>query len=163
MYSSNSQAFMDSLDDFLPKFERDLEFRLARIVHYAHQSLMDKTAVQTGLTVRNYIVTMDIPLNFTGVAPAIQSPPRPGATNKLALGMEPRRAANEAAAAATLSNIEFNGNPYRAIYISNNSPTVFQMEMGLAPLPSDTLTPRTWGMFELTFSEIVSKLTTGSL
>lgn len=160
MFSSNSTQFIDKLNAYFPKWKKDFAKRLERAARYSHKTLMSKTPVHEGTTVRNYILTMHTP-SSTVYSP-IESGPV-GRTNEMPLGAEPRRAANERAAEGSLSNLKIDPkNPFVKIYISNNSDSVAGLELGELPgAPFKSRSPS--GMFGITMEQLLSKLNGGSL
>ena len=111
------------------------------------------TPVHTGQAVRNYIWTIGQP--FTGVYEAIDNGPT-GHTNSMPLGSEPRRGVNEDAAARSLTSLNFT-NPFATIYLTNNSPDIEGLELGL--LPGPPLSSRSpSGMFGLVNAFVNAKI-----
>lgn len=155
MFKSNKIQFQKQLNSFFPKWKKEFSARLNNISRYAHKTLMSKTPVNEGTTVRNYILTMNTP-SSTVYSP-IESGPV-GQTNNLPLGVEPRRDANERAAESSLSNLKIDpANPFVKIYISNNSDSVAGLELGL--LPGDPFISRSPnGMFGITMEQLIAKL-----
>lgn len=135
------RAALESID----KLETRIARNIVGLVHDIDGFIKSVTPVNTGQAVRNYIWTMGSP--FMGVLDAIDNGP-PGPTNSMALGSEPRRGPNEAAAAESLSSINV-GNPFGVIYLTNNAPDIEGLEMGLLPGPPlKSRSPQ--GMFGLT-------------
>ena len=160
MFKSNIPQFTKQVNAYFPRWKAEFAKRLDRIARYSHKSLMTRTPVHEGTKVRNYILTMNTP--FSGELSAITSGPT-GATNSLPLGAEPRRAANEAAAESSLSNIRINpANPFVKIYISNNSDSVAGLEVGQLPgAPLQSRSPN--GMFGITMQQLLNKLNSGTI
>ena len=108
------------------------------------------TPVNTGQAVRNYIWSVGLPSSV--VHEAIDNGP-PGPTNSMALGTEPRRSVNEAAAAESLGSLNLLANPFQTVYLTNNSPDIQGLELGLLPGPPlKSRSPQ--GMFGITQSYI---------
>lgn len=137
----------------MKRFERRFSDGIHQIIVGADEYIKSLTPVYTGETVRNYIWTMNVP--FSGVHEAIDSGPT-GATNSMPLGVEPRRAANEAAAGESLHDLSF-GNPFQNYILTNNAPAVGGLELGI--LPGEPLKSRSPnGMFGLTHEYVLTKL-----
>jgi len=159
IFSSNAQSFIAS-NKFFEKIPRIVLTKTLRAVtKVVHRSLLAKTPVYTGETVRNYILTMDSPHGGVVFPPiGIQDT---GPTNSMSLGTEPRRAANEAASLATQGNLNLS-DPFKKIFISNASPAVAGLEMGLLPPPPlRSRSPQ--GMFAITLMEVSARLSSGAL
>jgi hypothetical protein len=153
-YVTNRASIEKAVRASMARFERTLGARIQEIVRDADLYIKSLTPVHSGSAVRNYIWTMDDP--FTGKLDAIESGP-PGPTNQMPLGPEPRRSANESAAAASISTLDFR-NPFGHAYIlSNNDPDIRGLELGL--LPGEPLKSRSPnGMFGLTHEYIMVKV-----
>jgi hypothetical protein len=142
------KSAMSSIDALEARIAGNIE----AIVRETDRHIKSLTPVNTGQAVRNYIWTMGPGSSVTH--DAIDSGDT-GRTNKMALGTEPRRAANESAAAQSLSSINFS-NPFGVITLTNNSPDIEGLELGIYPGPP--LTPRSPnGMFGVT-SKYISTL-----
>lgn len=130
-------------------FARNVE----TIIREVHEEVTSLTPVHTGQAVRNMIWTTGQP-NST-VFDAIDNGP-PGRTNNLVLGMEPRRAPNEAAAAETLEALNF-ANPFQTFYLTNLSPDIGGLELGLLPGPPlKSRSPN--GMFGIAHQKIAVRI-----
>lgn len=128
-------------------------------VNYVHFSLMAKTPVYTGQTVRNYRWSIGGKVSSPPLD-AIDNGPM-GITSQMPLGVEPRRAPNEADATKTLKALSFS-NPYKVYTVNNNSPAVLGLEMG--ELPGNGKKSRSPnGMFMITETAAKSKLKLGTL
>lgn len=137
------------IDEFiggLHKEVEELERRGAAEVRNAAfvvlRQLMSKTPVWEGETVRNYKAGV-------GAVTGSYSPPvgteDPGDTNKMPLGPEPRRAANETAALAdAVSVMAAYNNLEQSVFITNTVPGAKWdlVDNGEAPETSDKLRPR---------------------
>ncbi|UIS25209.1 hypothetical protein [Erythrobacter phage vB_EliS-L02] len=138
---SEALASIDKLED---KFARNLHW----LVHEIDRHIKAVTPVNTGQAVRNYIWTRETPSKI--VYDAIDNGD-PGPTNSMALGQEPRRGVNEAAAAQSLTSLNLLGDPFGEIILTNNSPDIEGLEKGL--LPGPPLRSRSpSGMFGITAS-----------
>jgi len=130
----------------------DLERRFARnvnaLIHEIDNHIKALTPVNTGQAVRNYIWMRDATNSI--VFDAIDNGP-PGPTNSMSLGEEPRRAVNEAAAAASLSSLGAAANPFGEFVLANNAPDIKGLELGTLPGPPlRSRSPQ--GMFGITES-----------
>ena len=150
-------SLLADIDNSVEKVEREFGKTVKRTVEAVHESLISKTPVYTGETVRNYIWTMGVPYN--GPALAAIGTDDPGHTSEMALGVEPRRPANEAAATATIRLLAFS-DPYTAYHVNNKSPAVAGLERG--ELPGNYKKSRSpQGMFLITEVLIGAKLKSG--
>jgi hypothetical protein len=157
-FSSNYKEFASGLKKEVLIVQKMLAERIVNTARFAHRSLIDKTPVWEGKTVRNYIMTVGSP--FAGEFDEIGTGPT-GVTSQMALGSEPRRAANAEAALATGSVLTLK-NAFSQIYISNNTDTVAGLENG--DLPGDGKPSRSpQGMFAITAQEVMQRLKSGRL
>lgn len=137
-------AAMASIEDLERQFAKNID----SLVREIDTHIKALTPVNTGQAVRNYIWTRDVPNSV--VYDAIDNGP-PGPTNSMALGTEPRRAINEDAASASLGTLGLSANPFGTIYLSNNSPDIAGLELGILPGPPfKSRSPQ--GMFGITES-----------
>lgn len=135
-----------SIDKLEKKFARNLHW----VVDEIDKHIKAVTPVNTGQAVRNYVWTRESP--NTIVFDAIDNGD-PGPTNSMALGQEPRRGVNEAAAAESLTSLNLLGDPFGEIILTNNAPNIEGLEKGL--LPGPPLRSRSpSGMFGITASYI---------
>lgn len=135
-------AAMKSIDELERRFAKNVE----ELVHEIDLHIKALTPVNTGQAVRNYIWSRNQPNSV--VYDAIDNGPT-GRTNQMALGTEPRRAVNEDAAAQSLSSLGLTADPFGVIYLTNNSPDIVGLEMGILPGPPfKSRSPR--GMFGVT-------------
>lgn len=135
------RAALDSIDQLENRIARNI----SNLIHDIDGFIKSVTPVNTGQAVRNYIWSMNSP--FMGTFDAIDNGP-PGPTNSMALGSEPRRQVNESAAAESISSLDLR-NPFGVIYLTNNSPDIVGLEMGLLPGPPlKSRSPQ--GMFGIT-------------
>lgn len=142
------RAALASIDELERRFGANLE----RIAEEADRYIKALTPVNTGQAVRNYIWTRGVANSV--VYEAIDNG-EPGPTNSMALGAEPRRGPNEAAAGETLAGLNIAANPFATIYLTNLSPDIEGLELGI--LPGPPLRSRSpGGMFGLTSSYISS-------
>lgn len=126
---------------------------LKEIVHDAHDLITSLTPVNTGQAVRNYIWTTGSP-NST-LFSAIDNGPT-GPTNTMPLGSEPRRQPNEDAAKSTMLALNF-GNPFQTFYLTNLSPDIEGLELGILPGPPlKSRSPS--GMFGIVHNQIAIRV-----
>lgn len=112
--------------------ERKFALNLDALVRDIDDHIKALTPVNTGQAVRNYIWSVGQPNSV--VYEAIDNGP-PGPTNSMTLGSEPRRGPNEAAAARSLGTLGIAANPFAVIYLTNLSPDIEGLELGLLPGP----------------------------
>lgn len=137
------------MDRFLQRLSQGIE----ETVREADRFIKSRTPVHEGTTVRNYIWTTGTP--FGGLYNAIDTGPT-GSTNRMTLGSEPRRKANEAAAEESLSALDFT-DPFQTFILSNNAPQVAGLELGLLPGPP-MVSRSPQGMFGITHEYIMAKV-----
>lgn len=126
--------------------ERQFAQNISNLVEEIDHHIKSLTPVNTGQAVRNYIWSRDVP-NVV-VYDAIDNGPT-GQTNQMSLGSEPRRGANEDAAADSMRVLGLVNNPFGVIYLTNLSPDIVGLEMGILPGPPfKSRSPR--GMFGVT-------------
>jgi hypothetical protein len=107
------------LQDELKTFEQQCVTELKRGVNVCLETLLAATPVWTGETVANYHVNLG--RSAEGAYRAPEGSGDPGHTNKMALGSEPRRPANEALARAEMTAaIAALGTALRDVVISNS-------------------------------------------
>jgi len=153
-------AVIPNLDEVFAQIAKDIEALEARMAKNIQALVLDAdkhlkalTPVYTGSAVRNYIWTVGEPNAVT--YDAIEDGPT-GRTNSMALGQEPRRAANETAAMASLLAIDFS-NPFQTFYCTNLSPDIEGLELGLLPGPPlSSRSPN--GMFGITEAYLEAKV-----
>ena len=152
MFKSNASTFAKSLKDVSPRWNRKVATRIINAARFVHQSLIDKTPVWEGQTVRNYIMTLDV--GYSGKIDPIGEGAT-GQTSKMGLGDEPRRAENASAALETGSILTLD-NAFSRILITNNSDNVAGLELGQLPDSGRSRSPN--GMFAITLEELLSRL-----
>jgi hypothetical protein len=98
----------------------------------AMQESIMLTPVYTGRTLVNYRWSLDAP--STQARAPVTEPDLPGKTSTLALGTEPRRRANAVVVqeefAALMAELRGGNNPFRRIFLTNNTPYFDQVEYG---------------------------------
>lgn len=100
------------------ELRRKFGSRVGRAFVTLAETAFDRTPVYSGKTLRNWVASEDVPV-FQDL-PAVASPAATGQTSTMPLGAEPRRAANEAEARATLRSVSFK-NPFKKYFFSNGS------------------------------------------
>jgi hypothetical protein len=139
------KAFKDAMAS-IAKLEKRFAHNIEVLIVAIDHEIKSLTPVHTGQAVVNYIWSRDHPV--TMVLSALGTGPT-GRTNAMKLGEEPRRHENEAASEATLFSLGIAQNPFGAFYLSNNSPDIAGLEMGLLPgAPMKSRSPN--GMFGIT-------------
>jgi hypothetical protein len=124
---------------------------LTVIIAVADHEIKALTPVNTGQAVRNMIWTAGHPNSV--VFSAIDNGPT-GPTNTMSLGSEPRRNPNEQAAEASLLSLNLS-NPFQAFYLTNLSPDIGGLELGVYPGPPlKSRSPN--GMFGLVHAQIAA-------
>lgn len=148
--SSNRKKVERAVRASMARFERTFSARIQNIIEETDRYIKSLTPVHTGETVRNYIWTTGTP--FAGVLSPIDTGD-PGRTNSMPLGVEPRRDANERAAAESIRDLNLS-NPFQNFILTNNAPAVAGLEYGLLPEPPfRSRSPN--GMFGLTHAYIM--------
>lgn len=156
MFSSNIGDFIDGLLDEEREFVKSMQVKVEGMVRFAHKSVLSRTPVHSGYSIRNFVWTVDEPYSG-GPVPAVGSMP-PGPTNSMPLGMEPRRGVNEARPDASLEALDFK-NPFRAFILNNPAETAMQLEFGLLPSPERSRSPA--GMTGVTVQALITRLQSG--
>lgn len=156
----NRSALFAAVDKDVQKGIQKFGALIDVVTNAVHFSLMAKTPVHSGETVRNYIWTVNQPFNGPSISPIAGGPT--GQTNKMPLGSEPRRSANEAAATTTLEALNFK-NPFKKYFVTNNSPQVRGLELGLLPMGDGFTSRSPSGMFLITEVAVNSQIRSGVL
>lgn len=137
----------------ISKLEQRFGQNVEKLVHEIDEFIKAKTPVHTGSAVRNYNWSAGAP-DWSYNSPIDNGPT--GHTNKMALGTEPRRGPNEAAAAQSLSKLNF-ANPFQVFHLTNTDPDIVGLEMGLLPGPPlSSRSPN--GMFGITAAFFGAKI-----
>lgn len=131
--------------------------KVRALMSEAMRRLLEKTPVNTGQAVMNYVASSGSP----ATGPVKQAGKAVEPTNKLALGQERLRANAEAISHATLANVDYR-DPYRTFYIVNKAPHIGGLEYGA--LPKAPYVPRSPnGMFGVTVEELMALLGSGRI
>jgi hypothetical protein len=133
--------------------ERRFAVRMEEVIRETDTFIKSLTPVNTGQAVRNYIWSQGSPNKIT-FDPIDNGPT--GRTNAMELGSEPRRWPNEEAAAQSIDTLNFR-NPFQTFYLTNNSPDIEGLELGILPGPPyKSRSPN--GMFGITHAFINAKV-----
>lgn len=153
----NLDEFINGLTVYEQRFVVFFRKKVTRLMSEGMERLMDKTPVNTGQAVMNYVASVGSPYSGSAIEAGRAVEP----TNKLALGAEQLRGGAEAVSRSTLRGIDYK-DPFKVYWISNNSPNIKGLEYG--ELPYDPYTPRSpQGMFAVTVQELISRLEAGSI
>lgn len=137
--------------------EKVLRERIKASVTLVHKGVTGRTPVHTGTTLRNFVWTVGAPYNGGELPPIGHNDP--GITSTMPLGPEPRRAANQAAADATLKSLDLS-NPFQSFWLSNNSASVAGLEYGVLPTHKNKQRRNPAGMFRVTMQDLLLALRT---
>lgn len=153
----NSRSFISGLEKSEERFEKMFRDKVRTLVTVAMRKLIEKTPVNTGEAVMNYVASAGSP-SSAGLKKA-PDPVEP--TNDLALGMERLRPAAEAVAMASAQSVDTR-DPFQTFWIVNRTPHIGGLEHGL--LPYAPYTPRSpAGMFGVTVQELMLLLSSGKI
>lgn len=137
----------------MKRTKREFDKRFAKKVflsaQYVHISITSLTAVWQGTSLANWQWNMG--RAASGVIKARGKSIKPGHTNKMALGAEPKRATNQAIADASFRKMSFK-DPYNTFVLANNDPKIGMMEAGLLPVPARS---RTQDMVKITKQGVI--------
>ncbi len=109
--------------------DRDIDKKLIQL----NELILAATPVWEGDVVHNFRWSTRAP-DYRYEEP-IETPEEPGPTNRMALGTEPRRRANEARSRMSLAGALRAKNPV-TIYLTNTSEHAVELEHGLLPTPA---------------------------
>lgn len=117
--------------------QKKIEAAAGQVFKGAMTVLMDQafhyTPVYSGKTIVNWQFSVGSPA--AGVRDEVEVPATDWeGTNKMPLGREPRRAANEAIARATFAAMNFS-RPFQKYYLTNNHEDAGRLEYGEIPMP----------------------------
>lgn len=157
VYTSNISEVISALRMIVPQVERDVTKIIRGVCTYINTEIHKRVPVYSGRAVRNMIWSMGTP-NDQEIEP-IAAPTDPGPTATMAVGQEPRRAANEAAAKETFDRLIFK-RPFGTYWLSNNAKDIVLIEYGLAPGEGRQRTPA--GAFRLTVADAVALMKAGA-
>lgn len=155
----NSGEFIAGMRAFLPKVKQSYNIKLARIAAFVHAKTVARTPVHTGQTVANWQWSLGSP--SSGVV-SFSEAGETGRTNKMSLGSEPRRSANENIADSSLKALPVQKLFGENIWFVNNAPRAGDIERGeLPPAPLESRSPA--GMLGITVEDARARLKAGSL
>lgn len=153
----NSAEFIRGITEFEEKFHKLFRDKMRMLVTEGMRRLIDKTPVNTGEAVMNYVATGGAP--YGGGVKEAGDPVE--ATNHLSLGAEKLRGRAASVATATVASVDFS-DPYNVYWITNKAPNIQGLEYGL--LPQAPYTPRSpAGMFGVTLEELLALLSSGRI
>ncbi|AXQ69738.1 hypothetical protein HOU03_gp529 [Caulobacter phage CcrSC] len=122
-----------------------------------NENLLGNTPVWEGTTIRNWNWSIGV-ADRSGYTPAEGDLP-PGPTNKMPLGAEPRRPANEASEIGDFENfrrqLAAQTKPVN-IYVTNTAPNAVSLEYGMLPTPATSR--RKKGMLLLSLVETLAAM-----
>ena len=124
-----------SLDYIYVAMKDQVADHLKTVTTTLHNELMAGTPVHSGEAVAAWIAS-DTP---TSARPKHSTAGDPGPTSGMALGSEPRRAANEAIARQSLATVDFA--TADVVYIQNHAPHIIALEYGELPSEEKNRTP----------------------
>lgn len=153
----DARRFMPNIQAIEDRIAKKIAAAAKNIVYFIDASVHAKTPVHTGEAVRNMIWSMDMPSPAS--FPAIDNGP-PGVTSQMALGAEPRRPPNAAAAKQTLRALTF-VDPFHVYILHNESSDIGLIEYGGSGNPKYPRAPN--GVFAVTMAEVAARLQAGSL
>lgn len=156
-YSSNITDAIQGFDWILPPIEAKITKRIEAVVRTVEASLLAKTPVWQGTSVRNFIWAQNA--EPAGPFAPIDNGPT-GATNSMPLGTEPRRPPNEAESQRTVEALAFK-RPWGRYVMSNKAEGIGELEAGQFPTSERSRAPQ--GFFDLTVELVLAKLSSGAL
>lgn len=149
----NMASFLKGLEAQKALPEKIIRRKLEKVLRLIHTKVTIRTPVHTGKSLRNWVWTMDTPSTAANL-PALGSGD-PGRTSQMALGTEPRRAANQAAVDASFAALDLS-KPLRSFWLTNRSSEIMDLEYGKLPSPGRSRNPA--GMAAVTFQEALALL-----
>lgn len=135
----NKTAFLDKVKAAGPALDARFRLRMTNALTIFHREVTDRTPVWSGSAIANYHWSIGT-MAYGYINPVDNGPP--GHTNQMPLGVEPRRAPNQAIADASFAAVLASlANPYQAFYLNNNDGDIMDLEYGRIP-SGPGLTPR---------------------
>jgi hypothetical protein len=153
MAGLNVTGSLPSSQEVMAELKQQALERMKNAARTAMGEFMALTPVWSGKTVRNYAWGigeapsggMKEPIGGDGYVPgagwAAQRKGDPGPTNSMALGDEPRRAANEEAALADMEDVLSGYTELRPLVLTNFSDVWDLVDNGSAPTPERSRSP----------------------
>ena len=135
-----------------------MSIKVMQAANFAHNSILDRTPVHTGQTLRNWKWSVGSP--DMGQVLEARGSGSPGETSILTLGAESRRASNRADPDASFAKLNTK-NPFQTFWMTNNSPAVLGLEFGKLPDPERSRNPA--GMVRVTVQNLMMKLNSGKI
>jgi len=136
-------------DGLFEKVERAVDTELDRKLKILNELILARTPVWEGDTIHNWRWSTRAP-DYRHEDP-ISSPAYPGRTNRMKLGSEPRRRANETRPRQSLAGALRAKTP-QDIYLTNSSDSAAALEYGLLPTPKNSRSKR--GIVRLSMKEV---------
>jgi hypothetical protein len=118
-----------------------------------NERILELTPVWEGDSIVNWRWSTKAPI-FEHIQPLGQNI-KPGPTNTMPLGSEPRRAINEARPRKSLMSA-LRATAPEDIYLTNSSDSIVDLEYGLLPTPERSRSPR--GIVRLAIKEVMGSL-----
>lgn len=142
MVGLDASQFLRSIDKFEKQIDKKYRAFLIKFAVRLNDKLLANTPVWEGTVIRNWRWSVSAPAR--GVLPPEGDAIPPGPTNTMAIGAEPRRAANVSAQKEDFTR--FLGQLATApridnIFLRNNAPHALELEYGQLPSPSRSRTP----------------------
>lgn len=152
-YSSNAKAFVSQFDKIKAYVQEQVGEYERQFVIELNRRILALTPVWEGDSIANYVWSIGSPLlgHVTPIGGV-----DPGHTNKMSLGQEPRRAANEAIVREKLASVLAADLP-ADIYLTNSAPEIVYLEYRLNPTPERTRVQQ-GGMVRLAIIQTLSTL-----
>lgn len=143
---------LDALEREIDELEQQAVAELKAAARQLLDELFSRTPVWSGRAVRNYAFgvggapgSAHDPVGGPGYQPGggwkAQREGDPGPTSRMALGAEPRRAANEEAARADLEGVLSGVTVLEDLVVGNAAPNFDLVDAGLAPAPGRARNP----------------------
>lgn len=152
-YSSNANDFVVQLGKIMAYIQEEAGEYERMFVIALNERIMALTPVWEGDSIVNYQWSVDTPL-LSHISPVGSG--NPGHTNRMALGSEPRRPANEAEVRERLAVVLAAKLP-RDIYLTNSAPDIVNLEHGLNPTKKTSRVSEA-GMVRLAIIDVVGSL-----
>lgn len=157
-YKSNAESFMTQFSQIAERIREKAASEERVLLVNLNEKIMALTPVWEGDSMVNYVWNVNSPLlmrkTHLGGGPT-------GQTNRMPLGPEPRRHANEQAVRDNLARVLAARLP-ADVYLTNSAEGIVPLEYGLRPGgPGQVSRVRESGMVRLAIKEVVGKLRSG--
>ena len=156
----NLKAFNTAIGKLPKKVKQEAAERERKLCAELHRLVTSLTPVWSGETLANYVWSFDTPYTGPLIEPAGDGDPGP--TNKMALGVEPRRPANQAIADASFAALDFTTS-HKKVYLSNRCPQFDGLEHGKLPDGKGQVQRSPNGMLGISYMTVLSKMQSGAL